>query len=61
MIQGDFNEDPTVVQIITNAVITAIPVVDQVGDVRNIAAGVKMLAWTNALRSPTSGWACSLP
>ena len=38
MIQGDFNENPTMGQIATNAVITMIPVVDQVGDVRDIIA-----------------------
>jgi hypothetical protein len=52
MLQGDFNEDPTVGQIITNAVVTAIPVVDQVGDARDIAAGVKMLAWDQRYDEP---------
>ncbi|MFZ1986030.1 MAG: hypothetical protein WAU91_16555, partial [Desulfatitalea sp.] len=53
MIQGDFNEDPTVGQIITNAVITAIPLVDQVGDARDIAANVKMLAWDKRFKEST--------
>ena len=44
-VQGDFNEDPTAGQIITNAVITAIPVVDQVADARDLAASVKALLW----------------
>lgn len=45
MVQGDFNEDPSVSQIITNAVITMIPVVDQVGDVRDVLANLKLLVW----------------
>uniref|UniRef100_UPI0037362D2C DNA/RNA non-specific endonuclease n=1 Tax=Vibrio atypicus TaxID=558271 RepID=UPI0037362D2C len=45
LLQGDFNENPTVGQIITNAIITAIPVVDQVADVRDICACIKFLAW----------------
>ena len=44
-LQGDFNEDQTVSQIITNAIITAIPVVDQVADGRDLVAAVKQLAW----------------
>ncbi len=44
-IQGDFNEDQTVGQVATNAVITMIPVVDQVGDVRDIVANLKFLIW----------------
>ncbi len=45
VIQGDFNENPTMAQIATNAVITAIPVVDQVADVRDIVAIVKQMVW----------------
>lgn len=44
-VQGDFNEDQTVGQIATNAVITMIPVVDQIGDVRDIGANLKLLVW----------------
>jgi len=44
-VQGDFNENQTVGQIATNAVITMIPIVDQVGDVRDIVANVKLLIW----------------
>ncbi len=44
-LQGDFNEDATIGQIATNAIITAIPVVDQVGDVRDITANIKLLVW----------------
>ncbi|MCF6252869.1 MAG: hypothetical protein L3J75_16610 [Methylococcaceae bacterium] len=45
VIQGDFNENPTMAQIATNAVITAIPVVDQVADIRDIVAIVKQMVW----------------
>ena len=44
-IQGDFNEDQTVGQVATNAVITMIPLVDQAGDVRDIVANLKFLLW----------------
>lgn len=43
--QGDFNEDATVAQIITGTVITLVPVVDQVADVRDIVANLKKLIW----------------
>ena len=45
VVQGDFNEDQTVGQVATNAVITMIPIVDQVGDVRDISANLKLLIW----------------
>lgn len=45
LLQGDFNENPTVGQIITNAVLTMIPVVDQVADARDLVASIKQLAW----------------
>ncbi len=45
MLQGDFKEDQSIAQIITNAVITMIPVVDQIGDVRDIIANLKLLIW----------------
>lgn len=44
-IQDDFNENPTVGQIITNAAITAIPLVDQVADGRDLVANLKALIW----------------
>ena len=44
-IQGDFNENPTIGQIITNAAITAIPLVDQVADGRDLVANLKALIW----------------
>ena len=45
VIAGDFNENPTLSQIITNTLITMIPVVDQVSDLRDISACVKLLLW----------------
>ena len=45
LVQGDFNENPTVGQIICNAIITAIPLVDQVADARDLTANIKALAW----------------
>ncbi len=45
VIEGDYNENPTVGQIITNAVVTAIPLVDQVADARDLTAAVKQLVW----------------
>ncbi len=45
LLQGDFNENPSVGQIITNAIITMIPVVDQVADARDLVAAIKQLAW----------------
>lgn len=44
-LQGDFNENPSTGQIVTNAVVTMIPVVDQVADVRDIVANLKLLVW----------------
>jgi hypothetical protein len=37
--KGDFNNDPTVAQIVIGTVISIIPVVDQICDVRDVAAG----------------------
>ncbi|MFK7941455.1 MAG: hypothetical protein AB8B85_00840 [Paracoccaceae bacterium] len=45
VIQGDFNEDATTSQIIVNTIITMIPVVDQVGDVRDTAAILYRMIW----------------
>lgn len=45
VIQGDFNEDMSVGQIITNAVVTAVPGVDQVADARDLVANSKALIW----------------
>lgn len=45
MLEGDFNENPTVGQIIANAAITAIPLVDQAADARDLVANLKALIW----------------
>ncbi|NAW59773.1 MULTISPECIES: PAAR-like domain-containing protein [unclassified Vibrio] len=49
---GDFNEDATVEQIIANTAITMIPVVDQVGDLRDLAANVMRLLDEDARDDP---------
>lgn len=43
--QGDFNEDMSTGQIVSNALVTAIPVVDQVADLRDLVANGKFLIW----------------
>ena len=45
VLQGDFNEDASLSQIITGTVISLIPVVDQVADVRDLVANLKALIW----------------
>ncbi len=55
VILGDFNEDATVEQIIANTAITMIPVVDQVGDLRDLAANVLRLLDEEA-REDTENW-----
>lgn len=42
---GDFNEDPSMGQIVLATAITLIPIVDQAGDVRDISAALKKLIW----------------
>ncbi|WP_179292272.1 PAAR-like domain-containing protein [Vibrio coralliilyticus] len=44
VIQGDFNEDQTIAQIIANAGVTMIPFIDQVADVRDIVANIMKLS-----------------
>lgn len=44
-VQGDFNDDPSFGQIATGTVITLIPVVDQVGDVRDVTANLKKIVY----------------
>lgn len=44
-VQGDFNEDPTLGQVVVGSVITMVPIVDQVGDVRDIVANLKLLIY----------------
>lgn len=51
-LKGDFNENPTVGQVITNAILTSIPVVDQVGDVRDIVACIKYFVWDKRYNEP---------
>ncbi|HEX5746215.1 MAG TPA: hypothetical protein VFZ09_08220 [Archangium sp.] len=45
VVQGDFNEDPTIDQIIVGTIITMFPVVDQLADIRDLVAGLKQLLW----------------
>lgn len=45
VIQGDFNEDASIGQIITNTLITMIPVVDQAADIRDLTANLKVIIW----------------
>ncbi|WP_137938806.1 hypothetical protein [Chitinivorax sp. B] len=41
VIAGDFNDDPTTAQVIVGSIITAIPFVDQLADIRDIVANIK--------------------
>lgn len=42
---GDFNENMSTGQIITNAIVTAVPGIDQVADARDLIANGKYLLW----------------
>lgn len=42
-LQGDFHENPSIAQTVTGAVITMIPLVDQIGDVRDLIANCKKI------------------
>ncbi len=42
---GDFNDDMTTGQIVTNAIVTAVPGIDQVADARDLVANGKALLW----------------
>lgn len=55
VIQGDFNEDQTIAQIITSAGITMIPFVDQAADVRDIVANIMKLSNEEG-REKTENW-----
>jgi len=44
VLQGDFNEDPSLSQTIVGGIITAIPVIDQVADVRDVIANLHQLS-----------------
>jgi hypothetical protein len=43
VIQGDFNDDPTTAQTVTGTVISMIPFVDQICDVRDVVANCKKI------------------
>lgn len=45
VVMGDFNEDMSTGQVITNAVVTMVPGVDQVADIRDLVANGKALVW----------------
>lgn len=44
VLQGDFNEDPSLSQTVVGSVITAIPVIDQIADVRDVIANLHQLS-----------------
>lgn len=44
VLQGDFNEDPTLSQTVVGSIITAIPVVDQIADIRDVIANLHQLS-----------------
>ena len=45
VVEGDFNQDPSMSQIGVRTVITLIPVVDQAGDIQDLGANLKFLIW----------------
>ena len=45
VLQGDFNENMSTGQIVTNALVTAVPGIDQVADARDLIANGKALIW----------------
>ncbi|MUK51390.1 PAAR-like domain-containing protein [Aliivibrio fischeri] len=55
VILGDFNEDPSVAQIMTNAAITFVPYIDQVGDARDVVANLTKLMDEDE-RKKTENW-----
>ncbi|MDM8557389.1 hypothetical protein [Candidatus Parabeggiatoa sp. HSG14] len=55
IIQGDFNKEPTTFQIIANTVITMLPILDQVGDARDLTANIITLS-DNAEREKIGNW-----
>ena len=54
-LQGDFNKDPTTAQIVVGSIISMIPVIDQVMDVRDILANV-MLLTDDDKANDSDGW-----
>ncbi|MBN3573559.1 PAAR-like domain-containing protein [Vibrio neptunius] len=55
VVLGDFNEDPTVAQIIANTGITMIPFIDQAADVRDITANIIKLSSEEG-RAESENW-----
>lgn len=51
MLQGDFNEDQTTSQIVVGTVISMIPVIDQIADIRDVIANLM-----NIRKEPTDVW-----
>jgi hypothetical protein len=45
VLQGDFNEDPSISQIVVRTLITLIPGVDQIADIQDLVAALYKLAW----------------
>lgn len=44
VLQGDFNEDPSLSQTIVGSIITAIPILDQLADIRDVIANLHRLS-----------------
>jgi len=44
VLQGDFKDDPSLSQTIVGGIITAIPVIDQIADVRDVIANLQQLS-----------------
>ncbi|KAA3653744.1 MAG: hypothetical protein DWQ11_07135 [Proteobacteria bacterium] len=44
VLQGDFNDDPSLSQTIVSGIITAIPIIDQIADVRDVIANLHQLS-----------------
>ena len=43
VLQGDFNDDPSTAQVVTGTVISMIPLVDQICDVRDLVANCRKI------------------
>ncbi|HET7794430.1 MAG TPA: polymorphic toxin type 15 domain-containing protein, partial [Rhizobacter sp.] len=59
-LQGDFNKSPTTGQVITGGIISMIPIVDQVCDVRDVVANCLDLSDEQARRDPGKWMALGL-
>lgn len=44
VLQGDFNEDPSLSQTVVGSIITAIPIIDQIADIRDVIANLYRLS-----------------